>query len=173
MIVPRHLTPIDLADLSDVLEAGGQRALGESPGPQRLALAWAQLVEEHGRKDGALEFVFNYNLGNIDATPEERHTEIDLFITKAEHEGSGDEAWLARHTRRSFDTAQDGAAYYWAALRDRYSAAFAAMAMGNAATFVGALKALHYFTGNVDDYTRSVASIVAEHARASAQRQGT
>ena len=48
MIVARQRTPYPLGDLLGLLDATGHEVLVTCPGPDRLSVAWAQLVLEHG-----------------------------------------------------------------------------------------------------------------------------
>lgn len=161
MIVPHVLTPIPLAALPRILDAGYHEVIGTCSGPDVLALAWAHLAFEHGRAGDHLRGVWCNNLGNIDATWEERSDpSVPIFHTVPECEGPACE-YHATHTRRAFDSPEEGAAYYWQALRERYPDAFYAMSSGVSA-FVEALKAARYFSGDAAAYARGLAALMTE-----------
>jgi hypothetical protein len=160
MIVPHRLTPIPLCDLPGLLFAGQHQLLGYCLGYDTLATAWAHVCLEHGRDGAWLRAVWRHNLGNIDATAEERaDPTIAVFRTVKECEGPTCSI-RAVHWRRAFDTPEDGAAYYWERLRDRWPDAF--YAMGDPAEFVKQLKAGRYFTGDVTAYTRAVVALAKQ-----------
>jgi hypothetical protein len=161
VIVPHVLTPIRLAELPRILDGGFHSTIGTCPGPDVAALAWAHLVLEHGREAGDLRGVWCFNLGNIDATWEDRSDpSVAVFHTVPECEGPAC-TWHATHTRRAFESAEDGAAYYWRALRERFPDAFYSMS-GGVLPFVSALRLGKYFTGDPAAYGRTLSALVSE-----------
>ena len=159
MRVPHILTPIPLASLPRILDSGHHATIGYCPGPDVLALAFAHLCFEHGREGGNLHGVWCNNLGNIDAEWADRgDPSVNLFWTVQECEGPACE-YHATHVRRAFDTAEEGAAYYWKSLRERFPDAFYAMSQG-VEPFVKALKAARYFSGDEAAYVRGLAALV-------------
>jgi hypothetical protein len=168
MIVAHVRTPIRMAELPAILDAGYHQAVATCPGPDVVAVAWAHLVLEHGRRknddDELLAGVWCNNLGNIDLTWLERSDpSVRWFVTVPECEGPMCRV-RAVHRRRAFDSPEEGAAYYWASLQGRFPDAFYAMAYGPEA-FVDALRAARYFTGDPAAYRHSVVALVREVLR--------
>jgi hypothetical protein len=171
MLVPTTRTPIVLADLPAIVAAGYAAAfddVGPRDGCRRVAIA--HLLLEHGRRDhnpaGPVWGIFNFNLGNQDATsddlePSPDESPVALFRTVPECEGTSCQR-RAQHVRRAFPTAAEGAAAYWSRLRDAYPEAFAAAEAGEPRAFVAWLRQRGYFTGSTDAYAATLSALVRE-----------
>jgi hypothetical protein len=182
--VPRELTPISKSDLFRALRDGAQARLGYVPRPAVIAVALAQLLEEHGVKNGLVNGVWDDNLGNIDATTTQRaDPTVHIFRTVFEREGSGSDIWSAQHVREAFATPADGAGYWWLTMQERFFSAWQALvwtrpvdADGNALSeeatapiiaraFAHALKVCGYYTGSETDYTAALVRLAPEGLR--------
>lgn len=166
MIVPRLKTPVPFAALPAALDAGHREAFGYSLSDQAYAIAASQLELEHGTVtiagDLYLRGVFDDNLGNHDATRDERaDPSTPVFQTVPEHEDGPKGPYTAEHVRVAYPDAVEGAKGYWRALSDGFPDAYQACVDGDPAKFVEALKAEHYFTGPELSYERAVDGRVA------------
>lgn len=158
MLVLHTRTPILLTDLPELVDAGYHTAIGTCPGLDALAILIAMLVQEHGRAEGKLWAVWCNNLGNVDATDEERADDsIEIFTTVPECEGPSCSARYV-HARRAWSSAAEGAEAFVRSLRERDLEAFLELGNGPEA-FIDALKAAGYFTGSVDVYMANVVSL--------------
>jgi hypothetical protein len=171
MIVLTARTPIELADLPDIVVAGYAATFGDvAPSDACRRIAIAHLVLEHGRWDhnpaGPLWGVYCFNLGNQDATgtdlvPSPDESPVALFRTVPECEGTSCQRRV-QHIRRAFAGAQEGAAAYWQRLADAYPEAVAAAAAGDAPAFVAGLRQRGYFTGSPVAYLAILNALVHE-----------
>jgi hypothetical protein len=165
-LVPRLRTPVPFAAVVDALDAGHQRLTGSSLTPESYAIAASQLQEEHGVGTVAgaqvLWAVWNYNLGNHDALRGERSDpSVSIFDTSPEHEVLAGHDATARHVRRAYLDAIDGAEGYWTCIRDDFSEAYQAIVDGDLVAFVAALKKRGYFTASEAVYLHAMVQIVS------------
>jgi hypothetical protein len=165
MIVPRLKTPVPFSVLPAALDVGHREAFGDSRSDDAYAIAAAQLELEHGTItiSGALYLrgVFDDNLGNHDATKDERaDPTIPVFETVPEHEDGPQGSFEAEHVRQAYPDAVEGARGYWHALSIGFPDAYQACVDGDPAKFVEALKAERYFTGPELAYEHAVAGRV-------------
>lgn len=170
MIVEKVRTPIPIDDLPDIIAGGYIAAFGEDCPDYCLRMAWAQLVLEHGREnkhpDGDLDAVWCFNLGNQDATRAELADEsLAVFQTVPEDEGHGTSKWKARHTRRAYDTAEDGAEAYWRRLASHYEEGLRGMRANSIPEFVDGLRRARYFTASPAAYQKTITDLVSEARR--------
>ncbi len=166
MIVPCVRTPVPLEDLPDVLDAGHHRLRGFGLSPDAIAIAAAQLQLEHGVGSLAgapcLAGVYGFNLGNHDASTEERaDPAAPIFLTVLEREVGAAGDYRAQHLRRAYVDATAGAVGYWQTLLDTFTEAYDAMAAGDVDGFVHQLKVRKYFTAAERDYDRIEEQLVA------------
>jgi hypothetical protein len=171
MIVATTRTPIDLADLPGIVCAGYVAVFdGTAPSDACRRIAIAQLVLEHGRRDGnpagPLWGVYCWNLGNQDAiaadlAPSPDDSPTTLFRTVPECEGTACQRH-AQHIRRAFASAPEGAAGYWRRLSNGFPEAAAAAQAGDVAAFVAGLRQRRYFTGAPAAYLGTMSALVRE-----------
>lgn len=178
MIVERVRTPIELAELPELVAAGYSAAFPsvvQGPACPDLTrrIAIAQLIAEHGRKDhnpaGPLWGLFNNNFGNQDAaaadqlpTPED--SDVALFRTVPECEGTACQRRV-QHVRRAFDTAEEGLEAYWLRFDAAYPEALAGMRAGTVEAVVNGLAQRHYFTASPAAYLALMHALVHEAER--------
>lgn len=180
MSVPRFLTPIPVADLPRVLDDGHGRARGISLPLDAIALGCAQLEVEHGRRVVSaadvsahpevapmlgmevLWAVWRWNLGNHDATAEERADAwLPIFQTVPENEVGPRGAYKAQHYRRAYEDAGAGAEGYWRCLYLGFGDAYDRLYAGDVPGFVHALKVGRYFTASEAQYELLEEGLVA------------
>lgn len=134
-------TPLEPAELRDVLAKGHLQALGSQPSDNRLGIAWSQVNLETGQTKSA----YNFNWGNVIAGPGwtgEWHT---LQLPSNEPPNY-----------RAYPTAVDGAADYWKVVermnRERSGRLFAAFDAGDVDAAAAELRAAGYFTAPLAPY---------------------
>src|SRR3954471_10390252 len=113
-VVPRQLTPLSEDEIEAALSAGHEATFGECPNQNRLACAWAQICLEnaHGKA------LYGDDFGNITAG---RHWVGNYnVIVVPEQVKPGVWKEVEMHFR-SYDSKEEGAAAYWAFLRDNYA----------------------------------------------------
>ena len=174
MIVARQRTPYPLADLLGLLDATGHEVLVTCPGPDRLSVAWAQLVLEHGvspPEAGAprmLRGLWGNNFGNRDASRAElADAAIPVFATVPEREVGATGDYLATHYRRAYPSPEAGAVAWWESMRDRWQAIDA---MCSPEAFAAQLKREGYYTASEASYAAALRPLAAQAARMWAER---
>lgn len=174
MIVARQRTPYPLADLLGLLDATGHEVLVTCPGPDRLSVAWAQLVLEHGvtpPESGAprmLRGLWGNNFGNRDASRAEiADASVDVFATVPEREVGSAGDYLATHYRRAYPSAEAGMVAWWESMRDRWHAIEAMVSPG---AFAAQLKREGYYTASEASYAAALRPLAAQAAKMRAER---
>lgn len=154
--VPRLRTPLTRDSMRTALVVGHLQAFGVVPSPERLACALAQLCEEHGNGVD----VWNFDLGNVDATPDWTG---DVFELTANEVLAG-HVVLVTKALRAYSTAAAGAVGYWNFLlgEARFAVAVLAFDAGDPAGAARGLKAGRWFTGNEVDYERAMVELYRE-----------
>ncbi len=168
MIVVATRTPIELNELLVDLDAAGHQVLATCPGVDRLAVAWGQLVLEHGVDAPqvgvarSLRAIYCYNFGNRDA-PSACATDpaIAVYVTVPECEGEQC-AWRATHLRYAYEDAYAGAVAWWRSMVERWDAV---SVMASPEAFAAQLKSKGYYTGSEAAYARAVAALADEARR--------
>lgn len=164
ILVPRHKTPVPLDELPGALRQAHREAFAFEPCESALELAFAMLCYEAGVSGGLLRGVYNENLGNHDATAEERAAG-PVFQTVSEREVIGGHSAQRIHVRPSYDDAESGAVGWWHRLREGFVEAYEAMQTGTVRDFAIALKSRGYYTSDAGSYARGLALWVAEYQR--------
>ena len=132
---------------ADALERALTQTTGSRPPREMVAVLSAQWAHETGR--GAS--MFNYNFGGIKGTGPS-----GLSVVQRTREGWGASERTIKDRFRAYRTPEEGAADFVGLLARRYPAALEAAERGDTHSFVRALKAKGYFTGNEHAYIRSV-----------------
>jgi hypothetical protein len=163
MIVPRRLTPIDVRLVLPALDAAHHSVFVRQASVDTLALAAAQLSEEHGESVVAgvtyLHGVWNDELGNADVGPgAATDPNVLAFSTVPEREVAADGSEYKHvHMRAAYASIGDGAVGYWRFWQSpKWAASFDALESGDAEAFALALKTAHYYTGSESDYARAL-----------------
>lgn len=146
-------TPLSAGEAARALAQAWENVEGEPPSPDTLAILTAQWSHETDRGRA----MFNFNFGGIKGTSAQ-----GLTTSLRTHEGFGENRRQIVDNFRAYSTATDGAADYISLLRRRYPEAVGAAKVGDAASFVGALKRRGYFTGDEVAYTRSVTRLASQ-----------
>ena len=175
--VPAVHTQVSLQDARVLLTRAWERALGTTPPPQAVALLVAQWALETGR--GAK--MMNWNFAGIKAGESRLHT---YYATTERTTPELAAKWCARDPRvtpiagrpgvvrvapdapasrfAAYLDGDDGADAYLKLLHQRYKAAWAELSTGDATAYAKALKSKGYFTADVDEYARALASLARE-----------
>jgi flagellum-specific peptidoglycan hydrolase FlgJ len=137
-------------EAASALGLAWQRARGQAPTPGTLSILVGQWAHETGRGASML----NYNFGGIKGTGPS-----GLSTVYGTHEGSGAETVHIQDRFRAYGSAEEGAGDYLDLLVRRYPDAVHAAEREDPVGFVKALKARGYFTGDENDYIKSVSAL--------------
>lgn len=166
MIVEHVLTPVPIEGLRASLDYAHHSVFSRCPGIDGAVIALSQIIFEHGRKEGQLTGLWNFNFGNQDAKkeyllPSPEKSSVKVFRTVPECEGGRCQARQV-HWRRAFSTLDDGLEAYWERLHDGWPAAHEALLDGNPELFAEELKKGFYFSGDLESYRHSMRSLFIE-----------
>lgn len=166
MLVPRLLTPIPVALVLPALDAAYHTVFARQASVDTLALAAAQLTEEHGESwvNGilCLRAVWNNELGNADVAPSAAtDPNVLAFSTVPEREVAANGLEYKQiHLRAAYASIDDGAIGYWRWWQSpKWAASLDALEAGVAEPFVDAIKAAGYFTGSKASYVRALVNL--------------
>lgn len=151
--VPAILTPLEAQEARDVLIGGHLSAVGELPGYNRLAVAWAQVMLEtaHGQS------CWNYNLGNIKCASPTCQANYPWCLLPLP---SGSPEYPIQ---RAYVGPVEGAAGYWRLIGgERYAPALPLFDAGQPYEAMMALGELGYFTAPPTAYAQTVSALFAE-----------
>jgi flagellar protein FlgJ len=137
-------------EAASALGLAWQRARGQAPSPGTLSILVGQWAHETGRGASML----NYNFGGIKGTGPS-----GLSAVYGTHEGSGADTVHIQDRFRAYGSAEEGAEDYVDLLVRRYPDAVNAAQLEDPVGFVRALKARGYFTGDENDYIKSVSAL--------------
>jgi hypothetical protein len=174
-------TEAQIEDVAKALHKAWMFLLGERPSRASIILLLAQGALETGR----WKSMYCWNLGNIKAGKDVDHcyfrcnevlsqkaaAEIHMKSTPGSVEigravGSSVVVWFNPphpYCRfRAYATLDDGAVGYLDMLHRRFKASWAQVLIGDPVEFVRALKKENYFTADVVEYSKSVASLFNE-----------
>ena len=151
--VPPTRTPLSGQEAAEALEAAWTKAHGTPPSPGTLSILVGQWAHETGRGASML----NFNFGGIKGTgPSGAST---VYRTR---EGFGPSEVQVQDRFRAYGSAEEGAGDYLSLLQRRYPEALRAAERGDPASFVQALKARGYFTGDPAAYAKSVSGLAQQ-----------
>jgi hypothetical protein len=156
-------TPLALDALHPAIVAGHHDAIGLEPTWPAVRLVFAQCCLEHGVDGDQLHGLWNFNLGNHDATDADFGGPV--FATGPEREVIRGQTVQRTHTRPSYASAEAGAAGLLARLREGFSDAFYSLSDGNEGTYAACLKAGKYYTSSALDYAAGLRRWAAEFDR--------
>jgi hypothetical protein len=147
--IPRVRTPASVEDLLGALGHAYEIVFNRPVNALAVRVAAAQLQLEHGVD---LAAIWVYNLGNLDAV---RPYQGPYFYLTAPEVIAGREV---RQTKalRAYTTLVEGAFGYWRRLVEGHTGALWAFERGDPARAAELLKALRYFTGDVEAYRRAM-----------------
>lgn len=145
-------TRLDASQASTALASAYRRVVGEDPSPETVKILTAQWAHETGH--GAS--MFNYNFGGIKGAGPE-----GLSVAQRTREGWGRNETTIVDNFRAYRTAEEGATDYVRLLVRRFPQAIESARDKDPQSFVRALKARGYFTGDEAAYTRSIVALSA------------
>jgi hypothetical protein len=146
--VTKTLTPITARSLYAAIESLWPALIGGPFAP----LAGVVLVAQSAQETGAWAAVYNYNLGGQKYVP---GTGEDFFWSTTT-EGQGSSATVVQARFAAFPSLAAGISNWLKLIHAHYPNAWAAAMAGDPSSFVAALKAGGYFTGNLASYTSRV-----------------
>jgi len=150
--------PMSQLDSAKVLEQAWITLFGTKPSIDCLAVLFAQF----GLETGYGKFSHNFNWGNIKSSPQDGYMWCEF---KCNEIINNKEVWYSPPSIycrfRAFKTAYDGAINYIGFLSQKkgYANAWAEVIKGDPVNFCAQLKASHYFTADLGQYTKGVVSI--------------
>jgi hypothetical protein len=150
--------PMSQLDSAKVLEQAWITLFGYKPSIDCLSVLFAQF----GLETGYGKFSHNYNWGNIKSSPQDGYMWCEF---KCNEIINNQEIWYSPPSIycrfRAFKTAYDGAINYIGFLSQKkgYANAWAEVIKGDPVNFCAQLKASHYFTADLGQYTAGVVSI--------------
>lgn len=149
-LVAATRTQLSTAQASSALRTAWEQTVGRPPSDRTLSILVGQWAHETGRGASML----NYNFGGIKGTGPSGMSAV--YQTR---EGWGETEVRVRDQFRAYGSAEEGATDYVSLLARRYPDAIGAAERGDPRSFVQALKARGYFTGNEASYIKSVTSL--------------
>ena len=152
-VVDKVTTHLSGSEAATALKSAWQTTFHETPRPEQLSV----LVAQWSHETGGGRAMMNYNFGGIKGTGPS-----GLTAAYRTTEGYGDTERKITDHFRAYRAPGEGAADYLRLLKDRFPSALDAAGRGDAAGFVKALKNGGYFTGSLEDYTRSVTQLTAQ-----------
>jgi len=166
MIVPRVQTPIPVAAILPALDSAHHTVFGLQASVDALALAAAQLTEEHGEATVAgvlcVRAIWNNEIGNTDV-PNSAATDphVLAFSTVPEREVAANGLEYKQiHLRAAYASIDDGAIGYWRFWQSpKWAASLDALEAGEPVPFVDAIKAAGYMTSPSPPYARALVNL--------------
>lgn len=165
-LVDRRQTPIDVRLVLPALDAAHHTVFARQASVDALALAAAQLTEEHGESwvNGVLclRAVWDLSLGNMDAPPSAAtDPNVLAFSTVPEREVATSGAEYKQiHLRAAYASIDDGAIGYWRWWESpKWAASLDALEAGFPIPFAIALKESGYFTGSLSQYQNALVNL--------------
>jgi hypothetical protein len=150
-------TPIDPADLRDLVIAGHISAAGAPPNYARLGVGWAQLMLESGRGQSC----WNYNPGNIKCSSDYCREEMP-WVRIPTPPGSSEPP-----IQRAYPGPVEGCAAYWRLIASRWPQALGDFDHGRPREAMYALynrgQYPSYFEAEPTGYASSVARLFKEY----------
>jgi hypothetical protein len=149
-------TPLSEQQLAVHLAAAWSTVVGEPAGRETLAVLWAHSALETGRGQKML----GHNFAGLKGHAQEGGGRL---IWTWDESSRGLER--VRRTFRVYPSAEQGARDYVELLTSRHRRARRAAERGSPQDFVAALAESDYFTHDVEQYTRSVTSLMLEYLK--------
>ncbi len=147
-IVERVRTRMTEREIAVALDLGHVGAFNVSASQMRLSVAWALVCQETGRGQS----VWNYSLGNVDATKDWTGDRFELTADEI----IGGKRVQRTKLLRSYQGAYAGAVGWWRIMAERYGAALPFFDAGDGDGAARKLSTLRYFTGNAEEYARAL-----------------
>jgi len=144
-----------------------------------LKKIWLTVFKEYEMNDKALDIIvahinletgntksmFNYNFGNVKATPEWSQSHKWTSYAAGETLNGKTYKFTSKHPMsffRAFDTIEDGISYYLQILGGRYKDALESAIEGNVSDFSNKLHDKGYYTANPKSYTSGMKRLLGE-----------
>ncbi len=149
-------TPLSEEQVAGQLAAAWQLVVGEPVQRETLAVLWAHAALETGRGQKML----GYNFAGLKGQAPNGGGRL-LWTWEESSRGMQ----RVRRTFRVYSSAEQGARDYVELLSTRHRRARRAAERGSPTDFVAALAESDYFTHDVEEYTRSVTSLMFEYLK--------